>query len=157
MILARSRTSPFSERCQRISPLSRSEGKFLFAVLSGKTSDDACPPSWPVLAFGRARDHAPGKTRFRPLARHDPSNNEPTGFGNPGRHPVVPEANGADAAAAIRLAASVKLYELGRLSSGAAARRAGVPRVVFLSKLADYGVDTFHLTADELERQAPLV
>lgn len=64
---------------------------------------------------------------------------------------------GADAAAAIRLAASVKLYELGRLSSGAAARLAGVPRTVFLSKLADYGVDTFHLTADELERQAPLV
>jgi predicted HTH domain antitoxin len=64
---------------------------------------------------------------------------------------------GDDAAAAIRLAASVKLYELGRLSSGAAARLAGVPRVVFLTKLADYGVDTFRLTADELERQAPLV
>ena len=64
---------------------------------------------------------------------------------------------GADAADAIRLAASAKLYELGRLSSGAAARLAGVPRVVFLSKLADYGVDTFRLTADELERQAPLV
>ena len=60
-------------------------------------------------------------------------------------------------AAAIRLAASVKLYELGRLSSGAAARLAGVPRTVFPSKLADYGVDPFHLTADELERQAPLV
>ena len=64
---------------------------------------------------------------------------------------------GEDAAAAIRLAASVKLYELGRLSSGAAARLAGVPRVVFLSKLADYGVDTFRLTTNELERQAPLV
>lgn len=63
----------------------------------------------------------------------------------------------ADAAAAIRLAASAKLYEMGRLSSGAAARLAGVPRVVFLSKLADYGVDTFRLTANELERQASLV
>ena len=60
------------------------------------------------------------------------------------------------AAAEIRLAASVKLYELGRLSSGAAARLAGVPRVLFLSKLADYGVDTFRLSDDELERQTTL-
>jgi len=48
------------------------------------------------------------------------------------------------------LAAAVKLYELGQLSSGVAAQLAGVPRVVFLSKLADYGVDTFRLTEVEL-------
>ena len=60
------------------------------------------------------------------------------------------------AVAEIRLAASVKLYELGRLSSGAAARLAGIPRTLFLSKLADYGVDTFRLTEDELERQTSL-
>jgi predicted HTH domain antitoxin len=60
------------------------------------------------------------------------------------------------AAAEIRLAAAVKLYELGRLSSGAAARLAGIPRPVFLSKLADYGVDTFRLTKGELERQTSL-
>jgi predicted HTH domain antitoxin len=60
------------------------------------------------------------------------------------------------AAAEIRLAAAVKLYELRRLSSGAAARLAGIPRVLFLSKLADYGVDTFTLSEDELEHQTPL-
>lgn len=60
------------------------------------------------------------------------------------------------AAAEIRLAASVKLYELGRLSSGAAAHLAGIPRVLFLSKLADYGVDTFCLTEGDLERQTSL-
>jgi predicted HTH domain antitoxin len=60
------------------------------------------------------------------------------------------------AAAEIRLAASMKLYELGRLSSGAAARLAGIPKTLFLSKLADYGVDTFRLTEDELERQTSL-
>jgi len=60
------------------------------------------------------------------------------------------------AAAEICLAASVKLYELGRLSSGAAARLAGLPRTLFLTKLADYGVDTFRLSQDELERQTPL-
>ncbi|MFC1853353.1 UPF0175 family protein [candidate division CSSED10-310 bacterium] len=50
----------------------------------------------------------------------------------------------------LRLAAAVKLYELGKLSSGAASRLAGIPRTVFLTKLADYGVDTFLLTRDEL-------
>lgn len=48
------------------------------------------------------------------------------------------------------LAAAVKLYELGRLSSGGAANLAGIERVVFLSKLAEYGVDTFRLTESEL-------
>jgi len=50
----------------------------------------------------------------------------------------------------ILLAAAVKLYELGRLSSGAAANLARIPRVVFLSKLAEFGVDTFRLTESEL-------
>jgi predicted HTH domain antitoxin len=61
------------------------------------------------------------------------------------------------AAAQIRLAASVKLYELGRLSCGAAARLAGVARVLFLSKLADSGAGTFPLSDDELEHQTSLV
>ena len=60
------------------------------------------------------------------------------------------------AAAELRMAAAVKLYELGRLSSGAAARLAGVPKVVFLFKLADYGVDTFRLTEEELRRETRL-
>jgi predicted HTH domain antitoxin len=46
----------------------------------------------------------------------------------------------------IRMAAAMKLYEMDKLSSGEAARLAGVPRVVFLSKLADYGIDTFRYT-----------
>ncbi len=50
----------------------------------------------------------------------------------------------------LRLAAAVKLYELGRLSSGAASTLAGIPRVLFLTKLADYGVPTFRLTEAEL-------
>ncbi len=52
--------------------------------------------------------------------------------------------------------AAVKLYELGRLSSGAAARLAGVPRTVLLQRLADYGVATFDLGADELAAETPL-
>ncbi|MBI5479627.1 MAG: UPF0175 family protein [Deltaproteobacteria bacterium] len=52
----------------------------------------------------------------------------------------------------IRLAAAVKLFELGRLSSGAAAALAGIPRTVFLAKLADYGVATFREEKAELEQ-----
>ena len=57
---------------------------------------------------------------------------------------------------AVRMAAAVKLFELRQLSSGAAARLAGVPRVVFLSRLADYGVDTFRLTEEQLQRETRL-
>lgn len=56
----------------------------------------------------------------------------------------------AEAGVAVRLAAAVKLYEMGQVSSGAAAIIAGVPRTVFLSKLSDYKVTTFQLTEDEL-------
>ena len=47
---------------------------------------------------------------------------------------------------------AVKLYEMGRLSTGAAAQLAGVPKPLFLTKLADYGVDTFDLSDEELRR-----
>jgi hypothetical protein len=42
------------------------------------------------------------------------------------------------------------------LRLAAAAKLAGIPRVVFLTKLADYGVETFRLTREELERETPL-
>ena len=65
---------------------------------------------------------------------------------------VTPEQLGHD----LVLVAAVKFYELGRLSSGAAAKLAGIPRVVFLSKMADYGVDTFRLSEEQIERETRL-
>ena len=53
-------------------------------------------------------------------------------------------------AARIRLAAAVKLYEIGQLSSGTAAQLAGVPKPYFLSHLQDFGIDTFDLSEEEL-------
>jgi predicted HTH domain antitoxin len=52
----------------------------------------------------------------------------------------------------LRLAAAVKLFEVGRLSSGAAAELAGIPKPLFLVRLGDYGVATFRQTEDELRR-----
>ena len=51
-----------------------------------------------------------------------------------------------------KLLVAVKLYELGRLSSGTAAKLADIPKPLFLMKLADYGVDAFHLTEADLRQ-----
>ncbi len=54
------------------------------------------------------------------------------------------------AATELRIVAAVKLFELGRLSSGAAAALAGLPRVAFLAKLAELGSLAFQETEAEL-------
>ena len=57
---------------------------------------------------------------------------------------------------ALLFAAAVKLYELGKLSSAAAAELAGVPKPFFLTKLVDYGVVRFDLKKEELQRELDL-
>jgi len=59
-------------------------------------------------------------------------------------------ATSDEASAELRMLAAVKLFELKKLSSGAAARLAGVSRVEFLERLGDYGVPTFQQTEEEL-------
>jgi len=46
---------------------------------------------------------------------------------------------------------AVKLYQMGKLSSGRAAQLAGVTRVSFLQSLSKYGVPIFDLTHEELK------
>ena len=53
----------------------------------------------------------------------------------------------------LRMLAAVKLYELGRLSSGRAAELAGVPRVEFLLSLERYRVFPFEAELQELEQR----
>lgn len=51
----------------------------------------------------------------------------------------------------LRFLAAVKMYELGRLTSGRAAELAGVDRVEFLLALGRYGVFPFAAELEELE------
>lgn len=60
------------------------------------------------------------------------------------------QQNGLGAGDALKMVAAVKLYEMGRLSTGAAAELAGIPVPVFLARLADYGVNTFRQTEEDL-------
>ena len=47
---------------------------------------------------------------------------------------------------------AVKLYESGQLSTGLAAKLAGLPRVAFLYLLSRHGLSAFGESPDELER-----
>jgi len=51
----------------------------------------------------------------------------------------------------LRMLAAVKLYEMGRLSSGSAAELAGMPRVEFLLSLNRYKVFPLASELEELE------
>lgn len=53
----------------------------------------------------------------------------------------------------IRMLAAVKLYEMGRLSSGRAAELAGMSRVEFLLNLGRYKVFPFAAELDDLEEE----
>ena len=52
-----------------------------------------------------------------------------------------------------RMAMAVKLFELGRLSSGQAAQLAGIPRVDFLLGCHAYGADAVAWDEDEIARE----
>lgn len=61
-----------------------------------------------------------------------------------------------EASEELRMLAAVKLFELKELSSGAAAKLAGISRVEFLTRLTEYGVPVFDLSDDELEQETRL-
>lgn len=56
--------------------------------------------------------------------------------------------------AELLIAAAVKLCEAGRLSSGAAADLAGMPKPLFVERLGDYRVAAFRQDASELRDEA---
>jgi predicted HTH domain antitoxin len=53
----------------------------------------------------------------------------------------------------MRLYAALMLFQLGKLSSGAAAEMAGVPRVMFLDLCAEYDIPISQIGGDDLRRE----
>ena len=52
----------------------------------------------------------------------------------------------------LRIRLAVVLYNMGALSTGGAAEFAKMPKTTFLSKMSEYGIDTFDYPSEELER-----
>ena len=53
----------------------------------------------------------------------------------------------------LRLMAALKMFELGKVSSGKAAELAGMPRTEFFETCSRYHVSIFNYPPDELERE----
>ncbi|MDW8326685.1 MAG: UPF0175 family protein [Anaerolineales bacterium] len=53
----------------------------------------------------------------------------------------------------VRLMAALKMFELGKLSSGKAAQLAGMSRVEFLETCGRYRVSVFNYTPEEIETE----
>ena len=47
---------------------------------------------------------------------------------------------------------AIKYYQGGKMSTGAAAELAGIPRPLLLTKLGDYGIDSFDMSEEEFQR-----
>ena len=65
--------------------------------------------------------------------------------------PQLLKMSDAEFAGELQFLAAVKLYELGRLSSGKAAELAGMERVEFLRSLAGIGVPAINLREEEVD------
>ena len=53
----------------------------------------------------------------------------------------------------VRIYAALMFFRLGKLSSGAAALMAGIPRVMFLDMCAEYNIPMSQITPEELRRE----
>jgi predicted HTH domain antitoxin len=65
--------------------------------------------------------------------------------------PALLKMSEADIARETQVLLAVKLFELGKLTSGKAAELAGMPRATFLYTLAQYNVPAINLQAEEIE------
>ncbi|GAK61043.1 hypothetical protein U27_00941 [Candidatus Vecturithrix granuli] len=59
----------------------------------------------------------------------------------------------AELARDMRLYASLMLFRLGKLSSGAASEMAGIPRVMFLDLCDEYGIPISQIAPEDLRRE----
>src|ERR1035437_5638629 len=123
--------------------------------VASRTENFKHPAGWPVRPILAVKPGGRGERRPKQLDRTavEEGRRLPMSqvtFSIPDEILIALKATPEVLASRIRLAAAVKLYEMGQLSSGAAAQLAGVPKPYFLGHLADYGVNTFDLTEEEL-------
>jgi predicted HTH domain antitoxin len=57
----------------------------------------------------------------------------------------------------VRFLAAAKLFELGKISSGKAAKMAGVDRVSFLKKLGHYKMPAINIQAEDVGKEVEAV
>jgi predicted HTH domain antitoxin len=57
----------------------------------------------------------------------------------------------------VKFLAAAKLFELGKISSGKAAKIAGVDKVTFLEKLGHYKMPAINIQAEEIEKEVEAV
>lgn len=57
----------------------------------------------------------------------------------------------------VRFLAAAKLYEIGKISSGKAAKIAGLDKVSFLEKLGRYKMPAINIQAEEIEKEIKAV
>lgn len=74
-------------------------------------------------------------------------------FSYPAEIPPMLKLSDKEFARELRFLGAAKLYELGRLSSGKAARLAGMDRVSFLHELNRIGVPAINLRDEEIEAE----
>lgn len=67
--------------------------------------------------------------------------------------PTLLKMSEADFAREAQVLLAVKLFEMGKLTSGKAAELAGMPRVSFLYTLARYNVPAINLQAEEITHE----
>ena len=57
----------------------------------------------------------------------------------------------------VRFLAAAKFYELGKISSGKAAKMAGLDRISFLERLGHYKIPAINIQAEEIEKEIEAV
>ncbi len=67
--------------------------------------------------------------------------------------PTLLKMSDADFAREAQMLLAVKLFEMGKLTSGKAAELAGMPRTTFLYTLARYNVPAINLQAEEIAHE----
>jgi len=68
----------------------------------------------------------------------------------PGKTRQILNRTSEELARDVRLYAALMLFRLGKLSSGAAAEMAGVPRIMFLDLCAEYDIPISQITGNDL-------